>query len=111
MRGRPSYRGPSSATTPCGTSSPSFPKRTPPKVHVCHTVNTSAEHLGLTAARTVLSPTEWEAASAPFLGDLRIDPDDLFKLERLTIAYAGALEPQLAIARTIGFEADWRFTK
>ena len=46
--------------------------------------------------------------SAPFLGDLQMDPDDLLKLDRLTIEYAGALKPQLAIARTIGFEADWR---
>ncbi len=40
-----------------------------------------------------------------------MDPDDLFKPDRLAIAYAGALDPQLAIARTIGFEADWRFAK
>ena len=116
-RSTTSCRGPSSATTPSGTWSRSCPKRTRPRARGCPHSDYVAglvgvQRLGLAAAqRRVLSPTEWEAASALFLGDLHIDPDDLFKPDRLAIAYAGALDPQLAIARTIGFEADWRFAK
>ncbi len=64
---------------------------------------------GLDAAKTVLTPREWEMAIAPFLGDLHLNAGDLLKPDKLASAYAGTLEPQLAIARTIGFEGDWRY--
>lgn len=69
------------------------------------------QHRGLDAAKTVLTRTDWEMATAPFLGDLRLDPGDLLKSDKLATAYAGTLEPQLAIARAVGFEADWRFPR
>ena len=37
--------------------------------------------------------------------------DDLLKTNSLAAAYASTLEPQLAIAKAIGFEADWTFVK
>jgi HNH endonuclease len=67
------------------------------------------QHRGLVAASRHLSPDGWESASAAFVRDLHVAPDDLFDPNRLAAAYASTLEPQLAIARTIGFEADWKF--
>ena len=67
------------------------------------------QHRGLEAARTVLNTKEWDIATAPFLGDLRLGPSDLLNPNKLAAAYAGTLEPQLAIARAVGFEADWAY--
>ena len=69
------------------------------------------QHLGLVAASRVLSPDGWETASAAFVGDLHVAPHDLLKPDKLAAAYASTLEPQLAIARAIGFEADWKFAE
>ena len=67
------------------------------------------QHEGLVVANRILSSGNWEIASAAFVGDLRVAPDDLLRSDRLAAAYASTLEPQLAIARVIGFVSDWTF--
>jgi hypothetical protein len=67
------------------------------------------QHRGLVALETRPPSRDWETASAEFLGDLHMASGDLLKADRLAAAYANTLEPQLAIAKAIGFEAEWRF--
>jgi hypothetical protein len=67
------------------------------------------QHLGLVTANRLLAAKQWEVASAVFVGDLRISDDDILNAHALSAAYASTMEPQMAIARAIGFEADWRF--
>jgi len=51
----------------------------------------------------------WEVASAAFVSDLRVAPDELLQPDRLAAAYASTVEPQLAIARVFWFASDWTF--
>jgi hypothetical protein len=67
------------------------------------------QYRGLVASEQRPPLKDWETASAEFLGDLHIASCDLLNADRLAAAYASTLEPQLEIARAIGFEADWRF--
>lgn len=65
---------------------------------------------GLVATMNCPPSRIWETASAIFSGDLHMAVEDVIDAEALASAYVGALEPQLAIAKAIGFEADWRFS-
>ena len=82
--------------------------RLPHRVYVDGMV--ALQHRGLVTAEKLLSPREWGNVSASFVGDLRMSDDDLLDAGALVAAYAGTLEPQMAIARALGFEADWRFS-
>ena len=69
----------------------------------------ATQHTALATARRVMGPVAWSAASASFIGELRVPEDDLLEASMLADAYDRSVRAQLDIARTIGFEADWRF--
>ncbi len=69
------------------------------------------QHRGLVAAKKRLSSKDWDTASEVIAGDLHMALKDVIDADALASAYANTLEPQLAIAKAIGFESDWRFAK
>ena len=69
----------------------------------------AAQHAGLAAARRVMGRVEWETATGPFVGDLRIPEANLLDPAVLAEAYDRSVRAQLDIAHGIGFEAGWRF--
>ena len=69
----------------------------------------ASQHAGLTVARRVMTPREWDAATAPFLGELRIPEAALLDAGSLRDSYHRLVGSQLDIARAIGFEPGWRF--
>lgn len=68
------------------------------------------QHRALCFARSTLTPKEWEWVSSSFAQDLRIVEPDLLDAKKLGEAYDHTVRPQLELARTIGFEPDWRWS-
>ena len=69
----------------------------------------AAQHRGLMTAKQIMTADDWETATAPFLGDLRLAARDLLDPAALGDSYARLVGAQLDIARTICFEPGWRW--
>lgn len=63
----------------------------------------------LTCARTTMLPARWKRAVASYVGDLRIAEAELDDKNKFKAAYARAVRPQLDVARSVGFQANWRW--
>lgn len=64
----------------------------------------------LTCARATMLPARWKRAVASYVGDLRISEAELHDEVKFKAAYARAVRPQLDVARSIGFQPNWRWT-
>ena len=69
------------------------------------------QHAALAIERGVMGRTTWSAASVSFTGELRVPENDILDAVVLAEAYDHSVRAQLDIARTIGFEAGWRFAR
>jgi hypothetical protein len=67
------------------------------------------QHRGLVTAAEVLSAREWERIKTSFATGLHIREEEILEIASLTAAYEGVVPPILKLARSIGFQAGWRW--
>jgi hypothetical protein len=68
------------------------------------------QHLGLTISSKLVGERKWEKLVEPFLADLRVgDLNDLLNYDKLKHAFEATLKPQLELAKTLGFQPNWRY--
>lgn len=67
------------------------------------------QHTALSVSKQHLTVTHWEKATEAYVAALKIDYSALTDKERLKSAYESVLSPLCAVAKQIGFSADWKF--
>lgn len=65
------------------------------------------QHLGLTISHDNLGEKAWGNYIEPFIGDLKMIPEDLLNLERLENAYTATVTPLMTLAENQGFSSNW----
>ena len=65
---------------------------------------------GFSATHATMPESRWTKAVEPWIQDLRLaDKHVLLDLPKLRLAYSGLVLPQLRLAETMGFEANWEY--
>lgn len=68
------------------------------------------QHHGLITSKELVGERKWEKYIESYIADLRIgDAADLLNPARLRRAYEANLKPQIELAKTLGFQANWRY--
>ena len=68
------------------------------------------QHMGLIVSHANMTEKAWYRYIEPFIAELRVsDKSDLLELEKLHKAYTSVILPQLNIAMSHGFIANWLY--
>ena len=57
----------------------------------------------------MLSEKDWERIKTSFAMGLHIREEEILEMGSLTAAYDGVVPPSVELARSIGFQAGWRW--